>query len=89
MWFCKDTKIGMLQYGIPAIFDYIILEKTYYLRRNNTTIVAPVTNPSSSSSVSVSVSVEIATDRLSSPVTSTFGSSQANSSEYISFEDHH
>ena len=49
----------------------------------------PVTNPSSSSSVSVSPSVEIATVGLSSPLTSTFGTSEANSSESISFEDHH
>ena len=75
----------MWQQSEPSvIFDRIMSAST-----TSPTLVAPVANLSPSPSILASASTETATISLSPPITSTFASSQASSSQCISFEDSH
>ena len=88
MCFPKNTKIGMLQYGIVGPqkggSDTLTISG---LQQQHLNIVAPVANFSPSPSILLPASTETATVSLSSPVTSTLASPQASSSQCISFED--
>ena len=76
-------QLRMRQQSEPSIiFDRIMSAPT-----TSPTLVAPVANLSPSPSILVSASVETTTISLTSPVTSTLASSQASSSQCISFED--
>ena len=76
-------QLKMRQQSEPsAIFDRIMSAPA-----KSPTLVAPVADLSPSPSILAPASTETATISLSSPVTSTLASSQASSSQCISFED--
>ena len=73
----------MRQQSEPSVtFDRIMSAPT-----TSPTLVAPVANLSPSPSILAPASTETSTISLSSPVTYTYASSQASSSQCISFED--
>ena len=78
-------QLRMRQQSEPSvIFDRIMSAPT-----TSPTLVASVANLSPSPSILASASTETATISLIPPITSTFASSQASSSQCISFEDPH